>query len=200
LFKSGGNYHEYAHFGWGDLNLQLYGYIEGYKEAADSLIEEAIESQSVKKIDTYVFPICFLYRHYLELMLKTLFLKYSKKNHDEKKKLINNAKHNLDKIWKEVKFVLVECSTDEEMEDVENAERYIKQIHEYDKDSFSFRYPMKLSLEKIHKNWQYLDLRNLKEGISELYKFLNYVDLNLGSKREAELEMLSLISEVGESF
>lgn len=39
--------------------------MEGYKEAADNLIEYATNSNNIKILDTLVFPICFLYRQYL---------------------------------------------------------------------------------------------------------------------------------------
>ncbi len=49
-------------------NLGLY--IVGYKEAGDILVKNIIESRSHH--DSLVFPIVFMYRHYLELRLKQL--------------------------------------------------------------------------------------------------------------------------------
>ena len=39
LFKEGGYYYEYSHIGWGNLSTQFYGYMIGYKQAADQLVD-----------------------------------------------------------------------------------------------------------------------------------------------------------------
>lgn len=46
-------------------------YADGYREAADHLVERIVEGQSLT-LDTIVYPIVFLYRQYLELRLKQL--------------------------------------------------------------------------------------------------------------------------------
>ena len=38
LFVSSGSPKEYAHIAWGNMSAQFYGYIAGYKEAADAII------------------------------------------------------------------------------------------------------------------------------------------------------------------
>ncbi|HHX23708.1 MAG TPA: hypothetical protein GX723_06825 [Thermoanaerobacterales bacterium] len=62
LFVSGGHPKEYAHIAWGDIGTQFHGYIKGYKVAADVIIQQALEKGDNFKLDTYVFPACFLYR------------------------------------------------------------------------------------------------------------------------------------------
>ena len=61
LFIEDGGYYEFAHFGWGGFDTQFHGYITGYKESADLLIENAIHSKSIGTLDTVVFPAFFLY-------------------------------------------------------------------------------------------------------------------------------------------
>ena len=65
VFIANGHPKEYAHFGWGDINSQFYGYIAGYKEVADTIIRHALEKNNSHILDTCVFPACFLYRQYL---------------------------------------------------------------------------------------------------------------------------------------
>ncbi|NGQ96598.1 hypothetical protein G3578_15655 [Brevibacillus sp. SYP-B805] len=55
LFKEGGNYYEYSHIGWGDLSTQFYGYMIGYKQAADQLVDYSIASQDIRTLDTFFF-------------------------------------------------------------------------------------------------------------------------------------------------
>jgi len=50
IFIEGGEYYEFAHFGWANFDVQLAGYIKGYKEAADLLIDHAVESQDISTL------------------------------------------------------------------------------------------------------------------------------------------------------
>ncbi len=65
-----------------------YGYIEGYKTAADYLVDLHFE-------DTMVFPAVFCYRQYVELVLKNIYRKYESKTFLE---WVNKVKHNFSKI------------------------------------------------------------------------------------------------------
>ncbi|MDV0443828.1 hypothetical protein [Methanorbis rubei] len=85
LFISEGYPTEYSHIAWGDMNMQFYGYIQGYKNAADTLIIHALEKGCPFVLDTCVFPVCFLYRQYIELALKKIYLSNTKDTEEEKK-------------------------------------------------------------------------------------------------------------------
>ena len=50
-------------------------YATGYKEAADAIMERIIADPAW--IDTYLYPVMFLYRHYLELRMKEIIGKCS---------------------------------------------------------------------------------------------------------------------------
>ena len=49
---------------------------EGYKSSADLLVKNALESKNIKILDTFIFPIMFLYRQYLELELKWIIIRF----------------------------------------------------------------------------------------------------------------------------
>lgn len=72
LFKGTSEYYHFSHFGWG-LKSQFYGYIKGYISVSDAAVELAVTSKDIAKLDTYVFPIIFNYRQFLELSLKSLY-------------------------------------------------------------------------------------------------------------------------------
>ena len=103
LFISAGHPKEYAHIAWGDINTQFYGYIRGYKEAADTIIQQALKKGDNSTLDTYVFPACYLYRQYLELALKDIYLTNSKDSRQDKIATIKSCGHKLVDIWKKVK-------------------------------------------------------------------------------------------------
>lgn len=61
-----------AYFGWQDKGQALYGLREGYKNSADDLVSLVINSNcDSKMLDTYIFPIMFLYRHSLKFLSST---------------------------------------------------------------------------------------------------------------------------------
>ena len=71
VFKESGYMEQSAHFGWQDKDEALFGLREGYKESADRLLEIALENgNNIKILDTFIFPIMFLYRHSIEISLK----------------------------------------------------------------------------------------------------------------------------------
>src|SRR4051812_45424815 len=67
LFQSGNDW-------WNNACLSRFHgkemYVIGYKESADMLVRSVAETG--RNADTFVYPITFLYRHYLELRLKDL--------------------------------------------------------------------------------------------------------------------------------
>ena len=68
IFTSDHDWHCNACINWSHDALELY--TMGYKEAADNLVEQIVEGGILQ--DALVYPICFLYRQYIELRLKEL--------------------------------------------------------------------------------------------------------------------------------
>ena len=74
IFVGTDNMGHAAYFGWQDKGQALYGLREGYKNSADDLVSLVITSNcDSKTLDTYIFPIMFLYRHSLEISLKHIY-------------------------------------------------------------------------------------------------------------------------------
>jgi hypothetical protein len=48
-----------------------YGYVKGYRIAAQAMTQRLVDQQGWET-DFLVYPVAFLYRHHLELMLKSL--------------------------------------------------------------------------------------------------------------------------------
>lgn len=190
LFLDTGNNYECAHFGWGDIDTEFFGYMEGYKTSADDLIEKAVKSQNVKITDTYVFPICFLYRQYLELVMKYIYISFSEKNKGEKESTLNKTNHNLYKIWNEIKLILTDHLTIKDKEDIKIVEDYINQFNMFDKSSLTFRYPITKNLDKVLTDEERLNLVNLKNRMDELYNYFNGCIAYLVEVTTYKVEML----------
>jgi hypothetical protein len=173
LFVNDGNYYEFAHFGWGDRKTQIGGYCIGYKNAADTLIEDALSSKEISKLDTVVFPALFLYRQYIELTLKDLIISLSELKGNEKIRKFKEYNHDLGQLWKDfskIHSVLISDNNDPVLDIVK---RYIDEFIKIDRTSFSFRYPFTKELKLIFGKEKRINLRHLKERMDEIESFFN---------------------------
>lgn len=101
VFNNTGIITQSANFGWQNKNSALYGLREGYKNSADELIEILLKNgMNTKKLDTYIFPILFSYRHCIEISLKHIYLRtYGK---------MPTGGHNLLTLWDTVNKEIIE--------------------------------------------------------------------------------------------
>ena len=181
---------EFAHIAWGNIESQFYGYIVGYKRAADTIIDSALESGSNAWLDTCIFPACFMYRQYLELALKNIFLSNTRKSKEEKIDTIKRCGHNLPAVWTEVRALIEQDFPDEDPIVIEAVESYIKQFAAEDKNSFSYRYPINKELALCHSEKK-INLPNLKARMGELESFLSSVSMGMSVHRDFENEMMA---------
>lgn len=173
-----------ACLGWHYDPTELY--IVGYKEAGDSLVSSVANRDGAA--DSLIFPIVFLYRHYIELRLKSLL-------HDGNRLLDREYQqksgHQLSKLWPKVRNILLEVWPDGCKADLATLENLINQFEQVDPSSTTFRYPKNIDgKNSIKMNSPRVNLRNLKEvvgamsiilegsaaGISEYQNFKNYTD------------------------
>ena len=55
-----------------NYNQPKYQYINGYYDAGRTLVDVALKLEKDGKSHNYFYPICYSYRHYIELHLKTI--------------------------------------------------------------------------------------------------------------------------------
>ena len=189
LFVQGGNYYEFAHFGWGDVWQQFYGYCVGYKESADRLIDDAISSQDIARLDTVVFPAFFLYRQFIELALKQAILQFSSENYPQMIATLKKLNHDLADMWKEFLKVLPAPRDDGERTTLKVVERYIQEFNTVDKSSFSFRYPITKDLKLIFGEEQRINLKHVKDRMAELEAFFSGAEAYMDDLRTSENDM-----------
>lgn len=189
LFVQGGDYYEFAHFGWGDVWQQFYGYCKGYKEAADRLIDDALASRDIARLDTVVFPAFFLYRQFIELSLKQAILEFSRGYYSGKIATLKQLNHDLEAMWKEFLKALPEARNEKEQVTLQVVEKYICEFSTLDKSSYSFRYPITKNLTLIFGEEQRINLRHAKERMAELEAFFSGTSSYMDDLRSTELEM-----------
>src|SRR6478609_5485267 len=117
-----------------------YSYAEGYKIAAQRLIKHVVETGEDQ--DFLVYPIIFLYRHHIELLLKSILeqLPYLL----DKKLKTNHCSHNLAELWNDLKSLIGEVSEacgweNLSLNAIEGIDCYICQPTHADPKSFTFR-------------------------------------------------------------
>lgn len=162
-------------------------YVDGYKRAGDVLVEHVKNMRSDQ--DTLVYPIVFLYRHYIELRLKIIFMD-GKQFVEDKKEF--PAHHDIVNLWGECKKIIVKVFVDDPIKDLNAVEKCIKEFAKIDPSSESFRYPINKQGYPTLSALSHINLRNLSEVISRIASFLDFVSrgisIYLEQKREIESE------------
>jgi hypothetical protein len=169
----------YSMLGASDIEAYDLGYANGYLSAARALVEH----MKVRK-GNFVFPIIFLYRHHIELVLKNIIRRspylLGRPLTETEAKNLNNT-HQLELLWKDLKPLFGEfCElagwgtlpTAEE----EAIDSYVKQITEFDRD-FASRYPRsKKDKPTLDKDFNQFDLLHFAEMMERLAYYLDGLD------------------------
>lgn len=117
--------------------------IEGYKNLVYNALKQLQKEKGNLEKDSHIYPIMFLFRHYLELLMKQTLRNFRLANeeiaHDEVGYVMS---HSLIDPWNMIKGYISRLDG-ENIEDVEYRifEALINELSLIDKNSFSFRYP-----------------------------------------------------------
>jgi len=186
-------------------NGDPYAYKAGYRRGAEILIDYVC--QNGRDQDFLVYPIIFLYRHHLELMLKRVircvpYLIDARLTNEQKQHL---EKHRLDLLWKDLKKLLpAVCKAagwEEELDArlIEGIDSYIRQLSKLDADSFSFRYShSKKGQPSLPRNLKNINLRHFGDLMGRLANWLYGMDEAVSCMVESKAEMeTELANEAG---
>jgi len=164
-----------------------------FKEAGDKVVNNIEAGNEMKHADMYFFPVCYLYRHSIELELKGIIklgIPLDILSDDDKhKKLLGS--HSLCRLWTKSAVVLKECESEEPSEDFKATESLIHQFHQLDKNGQNFRYSRTKTGERTLKNApKSVDLANLRDTFDGLYNFLT-------ASQDYMAELLSNVGDYG---
>jgi hypothetical protein len=155
LFRSDNDPQSDACLNWALTGLGAYA--SGYLEAANLLSEKALETG--QRTDTLIYPVAFLYRHYLELRLKEIIT--------EGRKLLavqpTLTTHKLDVLWNSVCLILKKVWPNGPTIDLDAVENVILQFHYLDLGSQAFRYPLDSKKRATLSGLNHFGLRNLRD-------------------------------------
>ncbi len=138
----------FCHYGWEGIGaFAFWKYATAYFDSAEILFEKFVASAGHNDIlDGTGLTMCFLYRHFVELSIKYLYVKFATPSKEEYKKFLESG-HNLYKLWRDTKPLLSKLrrrvgST----VDIGVLEYYIKEFDRFDPDAMSMRYPVRNDL------------------------------------------------------
>jgi hypothetical protein len=176
LFSSGEDWSNNACLNYGLDDWLVYAH--GYRKAADLLVEHIMVNR--RDQDVLVYPIIYLYRQHIELILKKLTRDASD--------LLNRdftltATHRLDALWPKVKELLMEVEvpfgTALGLDAFADADQVIASFMAVDPISMSFRYPEGKKGERLVPEVQQVNVRHLKEIVGKLLIILEGAELSL---------------------
>lgn len=166
-------------------------YAEGYKIAADVLVERVKHDRS--EADFLVFPIVFLYRQYLELRLKEI-IRDGSRLLDSPQRLPKD--HRLDKLWSKCRRILEQVWPEGPAEHLDAVEECIHEFSRVDPTSTAFRYPTDADGKPSLPGSRHINLRNLSEVMARIGTLLDGASIGLSvyldHKHEMEAEYRDL--------
>ncbi|MCE5199369.1 MAG: hypothetical protein ABFD54_09590 [Armatimonadota bacterium] len=178
-----------------------YAYIEGYRLAADTIVEH-VTQRCRRGVDLLVYPIVFLYRHHLELRLKSLIM--------DGKQLYNDLPefpktHKIDILWKECREILEKVWPNGPKEELDAVEACITEFNTIDPKSEAFRYPVNRQEAPIlPSELKTINIRHLADSMAKVANLLDgahcgiseYLDI----KRDEEIEYWKVMSDIMDGY
>jgi hypothetical protein len=160
VFSADKDCHCNACLNWTHDPLELY--TVGYKLAADSLVDKVDETGEDQ--DSLVYPVCFLYRQYIELRLKEI-IRSGRKLIDEPGDFPQH--HKIQDLWNTAVPILKKAFAHESSPlDLSRSDHVVSEFAKVDPESFAFRYPTdKTGASQLQGMW-HINLRRLRDFVN----------------------------------
>ncbi len=143
----------------------------GYREAADRLVD-AVAADAVFQ-DTLVYPVIFLYRHFMELELKYVLMTYGR--HFDKE--ADWKSHSLVDLWAKVRPIIETAGGGINDGGANDAvEACVREMSTADPMSFSFRYPVEKGGRPMVLAFETVDLGNLCRTMTKIANYFDGLD------------------------
>lgn len=154
-----------------------WAYSEGYRQAAELLIAHVDATGSDQ--DTLVYPIVFLYRHHVELMLKRIIstaLDLVERPELYKQKTDN---HNLNTLWPMARSLVMEIEKTFPRDNYATLDAVVKAFIDADERATAFRYAQSRTGEPSLTGMQYINTRYFGEMMRKASYELDCMDSHL---------------------
>lgn len=164
-----------------DICVAFNKYALDFYDAAHKIASLLLETNhtDISKMDTYFFPLAFLYRHSIELKLKAIAFQTITTDNN-RSIFVKETFHNLAELLSAIETMSPTSRPEEEVQWLKN---YFLDISKVDKESDSFRYPFHI---KSNKSFDFKQF-----AIERIFKEQTHIDLvKFANKFEASYEIL----------
>ena len=168
-------------------------YVFGYREAAKRVIQGAIGQDPRGMLDVLVYPVVFLYRHHVELALKTIIRVGRRYNDEEQEDL---GQHGLTSLWQKARKIIEEHWHKDSNGEVDATEKLILELDKIDPGSFAFRYPEKRDGSKTLPGPVQANLRHFGEIAERMSNFLDSCFQGLWNDLDQKQEFLADMAQM----
>jgi hypothetical protein len=161
-------------------------YAQSFKDAADTVVVSVEQGQ--RSADSVGLAVCFLYRHYVEMMLKGLICLLSGRPDYPKH-------HRVADLWKESKPLLETVFPEGEKSAIDAVAVVINEIAKLDPCGEAFRFGLKKSGEPTLSERIEISLTNLRDVMNGLDGFLSGSYDAAGESRQFDADIELEIQE-----
>ena len=160
-------------------------YAYSFYESARALAETVGSKERDIYLDAAIYPITFMYRHYVELSLKHIIamLRRIEESRNGYPKI-----HDLTALWAECRRLLVQHYSVKEIPGLEGMERCVSELARHDPDSMSFRYPTDRDGNFTLQGVSHINLRHLYEAMERVNHFLESIGGDIGQHLDYVLQ------------
>ncbi len=159
VFTSAADWQFNACVNWGYNTYSFYAW--SYYESANQLVKSAIKDRT--KLDVFVYPATFLFRHYIELSLKGLIGRVLIALEKDPEIPMH---HRINQLWLDLKKIYAELKPRDPIFNeivIDFIDEVIKDFSEYDPDSFANRYPVDKKGKETLDGVTHINIRQLGE-------------------------------------
>lgn len=162
---------------------QWYRFASSYKYAADALSQLVLANDAHRNL--VALPVLFLYRHYVEVHLKSLLLDAGELLDDLQQV---PQSHYLLPLWHRVRTLLIQVDSRSDNAWLGRADQIIGDLDALDPTSFAFRYPVGRMGAPALPVDLVVDLGSIASAMAELHFLLDgastQIDVYIGHKAE----------------
>jgi hypothetical protein len=161
-----------------------YAYTDGYRRAAGIIVNHAKLHRG--DLDALIYPIIYLYRQYIELRLKNIILNGSQ--------LIDEPcdfpkHHILIELWIQARKILEKVYRGDPKEDLNEAEKFIKQFSERDYKGDASRYPVDKQGNKSFPNLTHINIRKFSDKAEKIADLLDGASIGIDEYLAWKMDM-----------
>ena len=182
FLEEGGEYYAKSVIGYNYSIGKFYCNVTAYRNCADILYDIISKNNDKKNL---FMPMCYLYRNSVELAMKEILFEESSFGFQESLKKLNDNKHRVHSLWKEIKDdIRKHAQVNEDDIILKNIEMYIKHLNEIDGSADIFRYPIGKSLNVYFAGGRSFDLNNVRDFFEHILCFFKNICYMMSEQNE----------------